>query len=402
MRRMGRPRTKDRDLPKGFRQVDGRWYWRPTDEATREICTRLAPGRASIACGATKEEARQWWVKTVLPALDKAWEATDAAGTVAELLALFEEREIPHLKSEAARDAYKRNCAVLKAEKTIGSRRYAKTEVEAARGDCLRRMDVQRYLDDARTSRPVAANKEIHMLHRVFRLASARWGLTEYNPCATVEYNQETPRDTYIDDTIYLKVYNVANPVLKCMMDIAQMTSARAGMIYDIRLGDELADGLRVRPNKLKRGESKKEQIFAWTDDLLDVIARAKGLRKKVQGGQNAVALMPHAHLFLTRAGKPYTKESFKSLWVRALAKAGVPRADFHFHDIRAKAGSDSESDADAQMRLNHTDPTTTKRVYRRRPVEATPLPAVPRRSANLSESPGICQKVSGHSSAKP
>lgn len=398
MRRMGRPRAKDRDLPKGFRKVDGRWYWRPTDESTREICMRLAPGRASIACGATKEEARKWWIKTILPALDKAWEATDAAGTVAELLALFEEREIPHLKSEAARDAYTRNCAALKAEKTIGPRRYAKTEAEAARGDCLRRMDVQRYLDDARSTRPVAANKEIHMLHRVFRLASARWGLTEYNPCGTVEYNQETPRDTYIDDATYQKVYAAASPVLKCMMDIAQMTGARAGMIYDIRISDIADDGLWLRPNKLKRGESKKPQVFAWSTDLADAIARANEVRKHVQGGQSTVAAMPHAYLFLTRAGKPYTKESFKSLWVRALAKAEVPRANFHFHDIRAKAGSDSESDAEAQKRLNHTDPTTTKRVYRRRPVEATPLPAVPRRSANLSEDPGICQKLTGRS----
>jgi integrase len=394
MGRMGRPRTKDRDLPKGFRHVDGRWYWRPTDEATREICTRLAPGRASIACGATKDEARQWWVKTILPALDKAWEATDAAGTVAELLATFEEREIPHLKSTAAQEAYKRNCGVLK--KKFGATRYAKTEVEAARGNCLRRMDVQRYLDDARTDRPVAANKEIHMLHRVFRLASARWGLTEYNPCATVEYNTETPRDTYINDATYQKVYAVASPVLKCMMDIAQMTGARIGMIYDIRIADIANEGLWLRQNKLKRGESKKAQIFEWSADLADTIARAQEIRKHVQGGQSSVATMPHAFLFLTRAGKPYTKESFKSLWVRALAKAEIDRGSFHFHDIRAKAGSDSESDAEAQKRLNHTDPTTTKRVYRRRPVEATPLPAVPRPSANLSETSGICQKVTG------
>ncbi|MFA7278596.1 MAG: tyrosine-type recombinase/integrase [Sterolibacterium sp.] len=377
---MGRPRTKDRDLPKGFRCVDGRWYWRPTDEATREICQRLAPGRASISCGATKEEARQWWVKTVLPAMDKAWESTDAAGTLTELLALFEEREIPHLKSEAAREAYLRNCGVLKKE--FGTRRYAKSETEAARGNCLRRMDMQRYLDDARATRPVAANKEIHMLHRVFRLASARWGLTEYNPCATVEYNQEIPRDTYINDTAYQAVYSVASPVLKCMMDIAQMTGARAGMIYDIRLADDAEEGLWIRPNKLKRGESKKSQIFEWTTDLKDTIDRAKEIRRHVQGGQGEVAVMPHAYLFLTRAGKPYTKESFKSLWVRALTKAKVQRGDFHFHDIRAKAGSDSDSDAGAQKLLNHTDPTTTKRVYRRRPVEATPLPAVPRKKA--------------------
>lgn len=142
MPRMGRPRTSNKDLPKGFREVDGRWYWRPTDTATLAICERLAPGRKSIPVGSTKEEARAWWVKHVLTALDKAWEIADASGTVAELLGMFEEREIPHLKSQAARDAYTRYCATLRAC-DIGRLKYARTEADAARGGHLRRMPLQ-------------------------------------------------------------------------------------------------------------------------------------------------------------------------------------------------------------------------------------------------------------------
>lgn len=58
MLRMGRPRARHRDMPLGFRLVDGRWYWRPTDVTTRLVCERIAPGKKSIPAGADKAAAR--------------------------------------------------------------------------------------------------------------------------------------------------------------------------------------------------------------------------------------------------------------------------------------------------------------------------------------------------------
>lgn len=81
-------------------------------------------------------------------------------------------------------------------------------------------------------------------------------------------------------------------------------------------------------------------------------------------------------YLFITRNGKAYTKESFKTLWATVRRRLGLAPREFTFHDMRAKAGSDAESDLAAQELLHHADPKITKRVYRRRVPSSVPLPS--------------------------
>ena len=377
--RMGRPREKNKHMPSGMRLVDGRWYWRPTNEPTRALRDKLFPGRSSVPAGGsndTNDGARQWWGETILPAIKEASPVgLPKEGTVAEIIERYERDVLPTLESDTEKEQ-RRHCNNLK--KAFGTRRYARSEAEASTGPYLRSIDITRYLADQETTgRPVQGNKEIHRLSRIFRLAKTRWGYTEYNPCLQVEYNPETPRSLYVTDTMFNKVYPKASPEMQCMMDLAQMHAARRGMLLKAMLVCITEEGLLLPLNKKKKTDQQRYQLIRWSDELRAVIARALELRAKVRGAQKDVKDLDTAPLFLNRKGKAWTKTGFNSQWHRATRTAGFKKNEFHFHDIKAKSVSDSPNELDAQNRGGHLDPRTTRRVYRRKPVEVIPLPQV-------------------------
>ena len=108
------------------------------------------------------------------------------------------------------------------------------------------------------------------------------------------------------------------------------------------------------------------------TPDLKTALDRALELRKKNRGG---AASLPSDFLFITKHGKQYSKESFKSLWRRVREKLGLKPREVTFHDMRAKAASDAVSDEAAKDVLHHEDIKVTRRVYRRKVPTSTPLP---------------------------
>lgn len=376
MLRVGRPRQQGKDLPLGVYPVKGRYYVRPVNEEMRRVFAAAFPGKKCAPLGADKVEARKRWVNLFTVPDDST-----QAGTVGALIERYAREVIPTLHSRTGQDhtAY---CRRLKDR--IGARRYAKSEAEAATGSFLRSMDVTRYLRDQEANdRPVAGNKEVRCLARIFRLAKTLWGYTEYNPCLQVEYNVETPRGVYVTDAMFSQVYEKAPPVLQCMMDLAQMVGARRGMILKLTLADITESGLTITINKRKRTEAVRRQLIHWSDDLRAVIARALDLRAKVRGGQKDVRDLDTAPLFLNRLGKAFSETGFNSMWQRARIAAGFDEAhEIHFHDLKAKAISDSPNELDAQNRGGHLDARTTRRVYRRKPTEIVPLPRVSKRTA--------------------
>lgn len=370
---MPRPRTVNKkipDLPRGMRQVGKAWYWRGTDALTKEIEQKLRAVGQSMKAGATPIQARLWWEKYISPALVAAMPENEVVGTVEELLRLYEADELPNFKRELTQDEYRGR--IGRVRKAFGKRRYAKTETEAMLPGPLRDVDVTKHLHDNR-KRGSSANKDVQLLSRIFRLARVRWGKTVYNPCAEVEYLPERPRDEYVSDVRYSEVYAAAGPVLQCMLEISTQTGAREGSIFDIRLGDSDEHELRIRVGKKRNEAGFVVKPYKMTPDLKAAVDRAKALRKKVRGGASS---LPADYLFLTRAGKPYTKESFKTLWRRVREKLKLGARELVFHDMRAKAGSDAESDEAAKALLHHEDVKVTRKVYRRRVPQSTPLPS--------------------------
>ncbi len=373
---MGRPRLKIRDLPLGVYMVKGRYYARPVNAEMREIFSVRYPGRKSAPLGSDKSEARKQWVSLFTT---ERRPQSAIAGTVAEIIERYVREILPTLHPKT-KPEHKRYCKTL--NNKFGAVKFARSEVEAASGQFLRSMDVTRYLREQEVAeRPVAANKEVQCLSRMFRLAKTLWGYTEYNPVLQVEYNHEEPRSVYVSDADFMKIYEKAPPVLQCMMDLAQMHGARRGMLIRLTLADISEHGLRVTINKKKRTDRARQQIIRWNDDLRSVIDRAIELRAKVRGGQKVVADATSAPLFLTKYGKPYGESAFNSMWQRARAAAGFEANELHFHDIKAKSVSDSPDEIDAMNRGGHLDLRTTRGTYRRKPMEVIPLPQVSKKT---------------------
>lgn len=376
MLRMGRPRQKDKDLPPGLFQSRGLWYWRGRSGAAKVVMDALAPGKSSTPAGSTKEEARRWWVKTVLPRLDAAGSLTSHPDTVNYILDKYESEVIPAFRSASAQTEAARYVVALR--EAFGKRTYAKSESEAlAPGkNHLSAVDITQRLY-ANRHRPVAANHEIRELKKAFDKARTRWGLTTYNPALGAEYHSEEPRDVYVDDTQFNAIREGGNPTFQVMMDIAQMAGPRKGMIFNIRLGDLAFDEkiLWLRPNKWRTKKPPKPKPVVMTPDLEAALRRALELRKKVRGGSSPVMELPTAYLFLTRRGNPYGKSAFARIWKTARTRAGVRPHEIVFHDMRAKAGSETQTDEEAQQLLGHTDISTTRKVYRRKINAVMPHP---------------------------
>lgn len=84
---------------------------------------------------------------------------------------------------------------------------------------------------------------------------------------------------------------------------------------------------------------SAKRSLPVRTEALQEVVGRARGLRRRVGT----------LYLFANRDGQPYTSSGFDSIWRRMKKKSGL--MDLHFHDLRAKTGSDSGNTTMAALR---------------------------------------------------
>ena len=370
---MPRPRTVNRkipDLPRGMRKVGSVWYWRGTDGLTKEIEVKLRAAGLRMRCGTTPVQARVWWEKHVSPALVAAVPDDDVVGTVEEVIRKYEADELPTIKRDATRKEYEGRIRRLRLK--FRTKRYARTEVQALLPDYLSAVVITQHLHENR-DRAASANKDIQLLSRMFRLARVRWGLTTFNPCDGIEYLPEAPRDQYVSDERYAEIYGVASPVLQCMLEISTQTGAREGMIFDIRIGDFNEAQIELRVTKKRNGKGYITKAYSMTPDLWRALTRALELRKKNRGG---AASLPSDYLFITKQGKPYGKEAFKTLWGAVRKKLGLQPREITFHDMRAKAASDSDSDVSAQELLHHEDVKVTKRVYRRKIPTGTPLPS--------------------------
>lgn len=362
---VGRPRLKHKDLPKGFRLVDGRWYWRATDAATAMAAQVLASKGIRPPGFADKRVAREWWVKTIIPLLDQLAPETPADhGTFSELIQLYRQNGMAKKGGKALRPRtateYEKHLTVL--EKAFGQRRYARSEAEAATGEYIRKVDIRRFLADAKG--PKLANRQIAAMSSVFR-HGVNAGRTEYNPCLTVEKNTETKRERYIEQWEVEAVYKAGNRAVRDTIDWIYASLQR------------VEDVLRLGPAHIKRTDSGTR--------FLRVI-QSKGDGKAVCN----IEITPEIDALIDRArdgtviyqtfirrqdGQPYA--DIHSAWQRARRKAKVE--DFGPRDLRGKAATDmlaqGVSMEHIQRLLGHADITTTKiyiKGYSAEPIRPT------------------------------
>lgn len=376
---MGRTRRTRLDLPAGVRLIDGRYYYRATTRRERD--ERRAKGLPeTIPLGADPEQMRRTWSK-----LHKSrWDldrADAAAGTLAELLDRFEADSLPAIDARGkarfaprTRREYARQLVRLR--ERWGARRYAKTEAEAARGDCLGTRDLQAWLDGHPAL--ISANRELALLSTVFGDAR-RWGLTVFNPCTGVRRHEEIPRDREVAQWELEAILAVAGEREALMVLWERATGWREGDVRTLSRTQATPEGVRLR--QAKRG---RKQLWEWTPALRAIWEASREL----PGAKDSLVVFPKG-LGKTK-GAPLSVEGFQSLWARLLerTRAAIAQADYvnvvdaapwleaaklpplddlHFHDLRAAAIDRAEQRGeDAQRFAGHTDPRTTRRHYLR------------------------------------
>lgn len=372
---MGRPRRTRLDLPAGVRLIDGRYYYRATTRRERD--ERNAKGLPeTIPLGADAEQMRRTWSK-----LHKSrWDldrADAAAGTLAELLDRFEKDSLPAVDARgkarfAPRTRREYGRQLVRLRDRWGTRRYARTEVEAVRGDCLGTRDLQAWLDKLPSL--VSGNRELALLSTVFGDAR-RWGLTVFNPCSGVRRHEEIPRDREVPQWEVEVLLAVAGEREALMVLWERATGWREGDVRTLSRTQATPEGVRLR--QAKRG---RRQLWEWTTTLRAVWEASREL----PSAKKTLIVFP------TRKGTPLSVEGFQSAWGRLLdrARAAIAAADYvnviddtlwladarlaeledlHFHDLRAAAIERAEQRGeDAQRFAGHADPRTTRRHYLR------------------------------------
>jgi integrase len=410
MRRMGRPRQRHKDLPRGlYKDAAGRFTLKAFTEDDR---ARLG-GKWTVSVGRDATAARIRWAE----AFGFRDHEPPAHGTLAELFDRFVTEDLvrtipPKKRGDPPRPKYAPKtqtdykARIKRLTKLYGERKYARHEAEAAAGGLFRTMDVSKHLRDAEAAgKPVNGNRDAAVLGSVYRYAK-ECGLTEYNPCQGASRNPETPRDQEMHDEIFLELYEAASPVLQCLMDLDVMVGSRVSDLLKITEFDWTAAGLMAIPSKRKRGQVAKKQLFKRTPDLEEVVDRALFLKKRTLArdrGLPGYKPVKSTYLFVSGPeGDPYTESGFQSMMRTTkqrvartrLAAAGVatPTAeqlleavrsiDIHFHDGRARAADDAEkSGQNVAKFLGHTDDgKTARRHYLNRGVDVlTPNPRIKR-----------------------
>lgn len=326
---MGRKRKKNLHLPRGMSLDRGAYYLRTATKRTplgREFAAAMALyGRLVHA----------QWVGT----------------TVGDILSRYL-REVTPLKRSAQTQRDEER-SITRLARVFGAMRPGELTLQHA----------YQYLDRRRDAEgkpvPMAARHEIGLLRAALN-KSVRWGAIERNPLTGVELPAVPTRKRYVTDAELAIARGLASERLRVAIDLAYLTGLRQGDVLGLTRANLTDEGIEVTA-----GKTGKAMIVTWTDDLREVVKRAKGLPPQ----------LPGQYLVRTRTGAPYTSSGFASLWQALMRRHKAAGGEvFQFKDIRAKTASDSGSLTEASERLQHSTTAITSQRYMRRAARIKPL----------------------------
>lgn len=207
-----------------------------------------------------------------------------------------------------------------------------------------------------RSNAKVRANRERALFSHIFNKAR-EWGYTDReNPCHGVRGNTESGRDVYVTDDLFWKVYEKAADHIQFAMMLAYFTGQRVADVLKIKLTD-IADGcIWIKQNKTQT--RLRISIVGQLADLVETLVTSRNL-------QNA----KHGYL-ISHKSAPMTYEILRYGMDKARRLAGVPKENFQFRDLRAKAATDKDEQAgldDAKNLLGHKNSSMTTEYVRNR-----------------------------------
>lgn len=309
---MGRPRTRDFDLPPRMRRK-GKAYYHDNGKG------KWTPLGSDLA------RAKRKW---------------------ADLEYVITERSVADLV-----DRYLADCCDKLADST--KRQYA----SAARAirkewgdrpcDALRTGEIARYRDHSGIGR-VAANTLISVLRKAYA-KGVEWEWAPTNPAAAALFNELHQRERYMTDAEFVAIRKAAPSWLVTAMDVAYLTGLRPCDVFALRW-DQIEDRVTVLPRKTRK--TKISISFTMTPELRAVLDAAK--RRPVVG----------LYVVATDKGRPITVRRMQEHFAGIVKALGIK--DCQFRDIRAKTGTDAEAqEQDAQAILHHSSPKMTARYLR-------------------------------------
>ncbi|NUX55964.1 tyrosine-type recombinase/integrase [Paraburkholderia youngii] len=204
----------------------------------------------------------------------------------------------------------------------------------------------------------VRANRELALFSHIFNHAR-EIGLTGTpNPCAGVRKYSESGRDVYVEDDVFARVYACADAPTRDAMDLAYLAGQRPQdtVSYDER---DIRDGF------LSIGQGKTGKKLR-----MEVVGELKAVVDRIKTRKSAYKVVSTA-LVVNEKGERMTLGALQKRFSAARARAGIPKGDFQFRDLRAKAGTDkTDSSGDirqAQRQLGHKSLTMTEHYVRKR-----------------------------------
>ncbi|WP_208451534.1 tyrosine-type recombinase/integrase [Burkholderia gladioli] len=228
--------------------------------------------------------------------------------------------------------------------------------------DEIKPIHIRKYLD-WRNASPVSANREVALFSHIFNKAR-EWGATDRpNPCAGVRKHKEAGRDVYVGDDLYKLVWSRADVPLQEAMDLAYLTGQRPADVLKLDERDVRDGVLSIKQNKT--GTRLRIEVIG---ELANLLARMSARKH----GHNPRA----TRLIVDEDGKPLGRSALRFRFDKARDAAGIPKNDFQFRDLRAKAGTDKESSSDlrgAQSLLGHGSVAMTEHYVRKRGRRVSP-----------------------------
>jgi site-specific recombinase XerD len=383
MPRVGRRRTKHLHLPLGVRPRGKRLYWQPSTEtdrvarAQKGLAIEVALGPFVIVRGRiemTLEQRKTW------AALTGRSEHRDAAGTVGELLTLYdtsgaiEKRPNGRPLAKGTVKAYRWQLPAIR--ERLGAARYGKTEFEASRGEAIGTAQIQRFINDSGSY----ASQRLAVLSNAFNHA-IREGLTTYNPCDKVISPAQDPRTRAPLEWEVEAFGAMAPPVVDLVLAFKNIHGWRISKIIGLQRKNLHADGIRPVPDK-----GGKPEVWNYSPESRRILAAAESLPRATK--------FPASPIFPSSTGRAYSYSGIYAAW-RTLAEEtnaalaegvidlsvaggqlwpGLQIEDLHMHDVRSKAHDDAEDMGREGHELLGNSEHVADEHYARREKRRTPL----------------------------
>lgn len=217
---------------------------------------------------------------------------------------------------------------------------------------------VVQYLRYRSKTAKVRANREKALLSSIWNFARECGYTALANPCAGIKGNKETGRDNYIEDDMFLAVYEKADQPLKDALDLFYLTAQR------------VADTLKMDERDIRNGQLFVQQNKTSAKRRIEIIGQLKEVVERIMA-RKARYKVRSTRLVVMENGQPMTVSMLRGRFDAARLAAGIEKSEFQMRDLRAKAATDKEESTgsirDARDQLGHTTVGMTEQYIRRR-----------------------------------